>query len=390
MKKYDILMVSTFFPPGMGGLAIHVLNLTRKLSELGHNISIIIPKQNYNKASKYFQHFKNVYPLKSFFLPGWPYPTLKSVGIPYRFGFEINSIIRNGNFDIIHVHGHHFPFSWFAVKSAKKYGVPSVLTLHGMYALNPSSLGGKSMIEDFLNKYFFNKIFSNIDAMISLTELGTKYAKIFGNKTQAYYTIPNGVDTQLYSQSMNKREEYRSKYNIHTNSIVILFSGRLEQVKGILEFAKAAKNLVMNDQIEVIILGAGSLEIPLKKIIAENKRIHFLGWMPVDKIHEIYIASDILAIPSRFESLPLSVIEAMNAGLHIVYSPVGGLVEFMNKYPRKSLIEEISAKAIEEVLSKIISSFDTKDIDESLRYASKFDWRKISEETCGVYDEIHI
>ena len=328
-------MVSTFFPPEMGGLAIHLLNLTRKLSELGHNISIIIPKQSYDKTSKYYEHFNNVYTLSSFFLPGWPYPTLKSVGIPKHFGSEINSIIQNGEFDIVHVHGHHFPFSWFAVKSAKKYGIPSVLTLHGMYALNSSSLGGKSMIEDFLNKYFFKKIFSNVDAIIGLTEQGTRYAQIFCNKSQAYFTIPNGVDIQLYEQNMNKKDEYRRNYKISPHSIVILFSGRLEQVKGILEFAEAAQKLVMNDRIEVIIIGKGSLEIDLKKIVAGNDRIHFLGIKPVDEVYELYLASDILVLPSRFESLPLSVVEALNAGLHIAYSPVGGLVEVLKKYPIK-------------------------------------------------------
>jgi len=386
-QTQHILLVTTFFPPSKGGLSNHVYHLSRNLSEIGNTISLMTPTLDNVRTSQYYEHFKKVYRLNSFFLPGWPYPTLRSVGIPKDLGSKIKSVMRNGDFDIVHVHGHHFPFSWFAVKWAKKYEIPIVLTMHGMYALNPNVLEGKSSIENLLNKYFFKKIFSNINAVIGLTGEITNYAKIFTNEPTRYYTIPNGVDVMLYKENLKRKNEYRKRYNIGNNSIVILFRGRFEHVKGILEFAKAAKKIVKNDKIEIVIVGGGSLTASLKAIVAGTDRIHLFDWQPDDKIHELYIASDIFAIPSRFEALPLAIIEAMNAGLHIVYTPVGGVPEILKKYPRRTPIQEISHEVLEDVLSKVISNFDEENVSESLSYARKFDLKHIVQDTYKVYME---
>ena len=60
MKKYNVLTVTPFFPPGKGGIHNHVLNLTRNLTELGNSLSIITPKQGEDIPSQYFGHFKKV------------------------------------------------------------------------------------------------------------------------------------------------------------------------------------------------------------------------------------------------------------------------------------------------------------------------------------------
>lgn len=381
-----VLSVTTFFPPTKGGIANHVFHVTKNLSEIGNPLSLITTKFN-GRIPPYSEHFKNIYQLKSFFLPGWPYPTLRSFGIPKDFGSKIKSIIRNGDFDVVHVHGHHYPFSWLAVKWAKKYEIPVVLTLHGMYALNPNVIGGKTNIEKFLNKYFFKKIFSNINGVIGLTEQITNYSKIFTAPPTRYYTIPNGVDVPIYKENLKRKNEYREIYGLNKNSIVILFRGRFEHVKGILEFAKAAKKIVKNDKIEIVILGGGTLETSLKTIIVGNNRIHLFDWQPYEKIHELYIASDVFVIPSRFEALPIALMEAMNAGLHIVYTSVGGVSDILEKYPRKTLIQNISSAEIENAILKAISNFNIENVNESLNYASTFSWKNIAKDTAAVYDD---
>jgi len=368
-----------------------VLNLTRNLTELGNSITLIAPKRGRDITSQYDGQFKQVHRLRSFFLPGWPYPTLRSVSIPKYFGSEIKSIIRNGDFDLIHVHDPHYPFSWFGVKSAKKYGIPSVLTLHGMYSLNPNVLGGKTMIEQLFNKYFLKRTFSNINAVIGLTEQITNYARIFCNQSGRYFTIPNGVDVELYKENMKLKNKYRQEHNINTNSLVILFLGRIEEVKGIIEFVNAAKNLVRNKKIEVLIVGEGSLDNRVKLILKGIERIHLLPWQPVQDIHKFYIASDIFVLPSKFEGVPLTIIEAMNAGLYIVYTPVGGIPEFIEDYPRKTLLNTGSSKEIINVLTEIISHYsDTNGKDAALNYARKFDWKNLAQDTIKVYEKCFI
>lgn len=388
VKTHRILTVTPFFPPDVGGISTHVLNLNVNLIKEGNEISIVSPIHSGNKMKDSNEIFSHIYRINSIFLPGWPYSTLRSFSIPVDLGLKIKSVIRNGDFDIIHVHGHHYPISWMAINYAHKYGVPSILTLHGMYALNPNVLGGKSRIEDLFNKYVFTRILSKINGVIGLTEDITNYAKRLGKDTTKYFTIPNGVNTELFRKNLNKKVVYRKKYSIDENSIVVLFCGRFEHVKGIIDFVKAAKNIVTKNGIEIIIVGGGSLYSQVKSIIDNVEHIHLFDWYPQEEIHELYIASDIFVLPSRFEALPLTIIEAMNAGLHIVYTKVGGVPEILEGYSVKTILSRGSAEEIENVVLKIISNFKAPhNMNELLDYAQKFDWRYVMNNTVNAYLE---
>lgn len=389
MKKYKILTVTPFFPPDIsGGLVNHVVNININSAKLGNDISIIAPKHLRDKIHLSHENFKHVFRINSIYLLGWPYSTLRSMSFPLDFGLKIESIIRKGNFDIVHVHGHHYPISYLAIKSAHRHGIPTVLTLHGMYALNPNVLGGRSRIEDFFNKYAFRNILSKANAVIGPTEQITNYAKQFSKENVKHYTIPNGTNTNIYKENLGRKKEYRQKYNIGQDSKVVFFCGRFEEVKGIIEFANALKYVIKNKQVEVLIVGGGSLEYLIRSILHGVNRIHILKWQPPDKIHELYIASDIFVIPSKFEALPLTIIEAMNAGLHIAYTPVGGIPDILKEYSEKTILTEGSSNEIQSVLTTLVSHFSiTNKMHDSLIYAQKFDWHHITIETSKVYAE---
>jgi glycosyltransferase involved in cell wall biosynthesis len=303
----------------------------------------------------------------------------------------LDSIIRIGKFDIIHAHGHHYPSTWRAIASAAKYDIPSVLTLHGMYALNPGVLGGKTRLEMLFNKYVFKGILNKTTSVIGLTKQITKYAMELGGASTSYYTIANGVNTATYSENLKRKKEYRAKYNIPADNIVILFSGRFEHVKGVLEFANAVRNIVNTQgfKLQIFLVGAGTLEEDVRSILHGLDQAHVLSWQPIEKLHEIYIASDIFVIPSKFEALPITIIEAMNAGLHIVYTPVGGIPDILEEYAPKTVIRNSSSDEIESALIGILSDFPINmNNKKSMDYARKFDWRNIAVDVNKLYSEV--
>ncbi len=380
-----ILTITPFFPPHKGGLPDHVLNLNMRLAERGNDVSIVVPKHLRDRISEHYGNLK-VTRINSIYFLGWPYPTLRAISFPIDFGTKIKSIMRKGNFDIVHVHGHHYPISWLAINSAHKYGIPLALTLHGMYSLNPNVLEGRSIIEDYFNKLTFKKLLPKVNAIIGLTEKNTNYAKRFGDEYIKYFTIPNGINIGLFKENLKRKNEYRQKYGIGEDKIVILFRGRLEKVKGIIEFAEAAKKIIKDNRIEVIIVGGGSLESNVKSILKNIDRVHIIDWQPTEMVHELYIASDIFVIPSMFEAQGITVIEAMNAGLHILYSSVGGIPETVRGYSRKTMLKEVSSDEIHNSLTRLTSEFSNNDdLDSSLTYAQQFDWNKIILDTIQVY-----
>ena len=389
--NYKMLHVTPFFPPDKGGIANFVFSLCQNLGAQGNSITIIAPKRINNKIPAAFDVSENIIRINCIYLPGWPYPTLRSVSIPIDLGLKLDSLIRKEHFDIVHVHGHHYPISWLAINSAYKYGIPIVLSMHGMYALNPKIMGGKTMLEQWLNKHIFTRILAKTDAIIGGTKQITDYAKELGKQSIKYFTISNGVDTHVYKENIKKKSEYRMKYNLRPDSIVILFVGRFEHVKGIIEFANAVKNIIKykDKQVEVVLVGEGSLDYCVQSILHDIGRVHLLKWQPYSCIHEIYIAADIFINPSRFEALPLTLIEAMNAGLHIVYTPVGGIPEILQEYFPKTMLMATSIEEIQKTLTTLLENYSPlQAMGSSFDYAQKFDWNNIAADVNKVYEVI--
>jgi glycosyltransferase involved in cell wall biosynthesis len=394
-KELKILQVTPFFPPSIGGIANLVYNLCNALDNLNIDVHIVTARSN-NTENSYRQnsHAANkLTEIKSIYFPGWPYSTLKNFSIPLDLGMKINSIIKNGHFDIVHVHGHHYPICWIAIRSAYRYNIPIVLSLHGTYALNPKSFGGKSSLEELFNKYIFRNILSKCNLVVGGTKQIIEYAENYSAICNRFRIVPNGVNTQDYVTNLNKKKEYRSKYHIDLGKVVILFAGRFDESKGALDFAMAAKYLLeqYRNNFEVVIVGKGRLESEIRSCLKGLDNYNIIKWQPAEKIHEIYIASDIYVLPSKFEGLPLSIIEAMNANLHIVFSNVGGVSDILQGYSKKTMLSNATPDEISKIIIDLYKSNEFKNGDEkSLIYAQNFDWSNIAKNFSLYYNELKI
>ena len=143
----------------------------------------------------------------------------------------------------------------------------------------------------------------------------------------------NCIDETIYN-SKNK-ENYREKYNIEKDEIVIGFAGRLLKEKGILELIKAFKLLKTNKKVKLLIVGTNvfvNLEKDkyLQKVYNEIKNISeniiFTGYIEIEKMPFIYNSMDIMVIPSLWEeAFGCVAIEAMAMGVPIIATKSGGL-----------------------------------------------------------------
>lgn len=105
--------------------------------------------------------------------------------------------------------------------------------------------------------------------------------------------------------------------------------GRLEPVKGVAEFLRAAE-IVSHQRGDLVYLiaGTGSQEEPLLRLAAEleiGDRVRFLGH--VSPVAPLVAQLAVLVIPSYSEGLPMSALEAMALGVPVVATDVGGIPE---------------------------------------------------------------
>ncbi len=383
-------MVTTFYPPHVGGIEYHVEALSRHLTKRGHKVTVLTSMlsrkglDSHRKASDGI----GVYRLKTIFPPRWPYPALSSQGFAPGAHEAIKKIVSEREIDIVHVHGHHYYLSWTAIDAARSLGVPSVMTLHGLYALKPTDFLANAQ-EEIFNRFIFSRALKKVDATIGLTPTITEYARKYGPVSQNYFTIPNGVDQEIFTSNQENRSNYRRKYGIE-DRIVVLFRGRFAAVKGVRELA-AASRLVVKENAKVFFLfvGDGPLSGELARLLEPIRaRSRILGWSPVDQIHELYIASDIFTLPSKSEALPLTILEAMAARLQIVSTPVGGIPDILESYPYKTYIKEASPTDISASLLNAIDKAQkrkAKPAQHSYGFLDAFRWDKIASQVETVY-----
>jgi glycosyltransferase involved in cell wall biosynthesis len=132
-----------------------------------------------------------------------------------------------------------------------------------------------------------------------------------------YLFVPNAIDAKKFTYSSQTRTRKRSELGIPADTTVVGFVGRLQYQKDpeflmqiFVAFHELQKNSIL------LIVGSGELEEQCKRIICDaglDGFVTFLGNR--NDTAELYQAMDVFCLPSRFEGLPVVLLEAQATGL---------------------------------------------------------------------------
>jgi glycosyltransferase involved in cell wall biosynthesis len=102
----------------------------------------------------------------------------------------------------------------------------------------------------------------------------------------------------------------------------MLYVGRLSEEKGVLELPLIFQALrYAIPDVQIAIAGTGPSEGTLRE---EMPEAIFLGWLPAERLAQVYAAADVLLFPSRFDTFGCVVLEALSCGLPVVAYPQKG------------------------------------------------------------------
>ncbi len=159
--------------------------------------------------------------------------------------------------------------------------------------------------------------------------------------------FPNTVDPGEFAPATpSTREAARRRFGLPAEALVIGGAGRLVAQKNFalfLEVLSAVGRLLPADaasRCRGLIAGTGPDEEALRRQAAAlglAERVVFAGH--VDPIGPLYAASDVLLMPSRFEGLPMTLLEAMCSGLPVVASRLDGIMEVVDD-PHEGLLAD--------------------------------------------------
>lgn len=375
-----IAYVCPFYDPTIGGVKQVVKELAKRMIKKGHEVHVFTSDwDKYNRIKKKEEIIDGVYVHRCFhfvkvanFASIWPSVFFK---------------LLKQRFDVIHTHLFGHPHLFFGALAAKLKGTRHIHTTHC-----PWSDAKRSRIGDFLLKISYNTI-GKISLkwskyIIAITPWEIEFIKKYKGSSNSnnIKIIPNGMD-KLFFKTI-KPNEFKKKYG--SGKKIVLFLGRFNPTKGPEKLAKIAVEMVKERKdIVFIFLGPdeGKKE-EVKEIIKNSERIHLLEPLRnKKKVVEAYQAADVYALPSYREGLPLTLFEAMAAGLPIVASPVNGIPYEMKDPDNGFLVKYGDLTGLKKAITRII---DNKEIaikmkKNNLEKAKKYNWDIITKETENLY-----
>ena len=163
-----VLQIAQYFPPYPGGQEQYVLQLSKKLTRLGHKVAVYTANHSNLPSFEQFEGI-DVYRFKMLFAP---------LNNPISLHFL--KIFRNlENFDLIHVHNEHSFFSFMSIIYNLVYKKPTVLTCHGQLRFGSSA---EDVFEGIYTRSIGRSIFSIVDKIVTLSKADKDYLASFGAK----------------------------------------------------------------------------------------------------------------------------------------------------------------------------------------------------------------
>lgn len=252
------------------------------------------------------------------------------IHVPYRGVSSIPSIVvsllalaKRYRPQLLHS---HLPFdSRFSLILSYLTGIKLVLTLHFIW--DPSGTMMKGTFAEKVNVWVFTRSMERATRLIAVSRyVKDNHLKRFHNKTEVLYS---GVKDDF----LKKVEQH---YSVYQGTPKLLCVGRSHAVKGhlyLVDIVKRLKNKFPDIQLNIYTKHPHKADYypeMISKIQAEglSSNIHFVEDInEPDLLTTLYRTSECFVFPSLYESLPLSILEAMSFGLPIVASKVGGIPE---------------------------------------------------------------
>jgi len=280
--------------------------------------------------------------------------------------FQIKKLLRQLQPDIVHTHsakaGILGRFAGYRLKRKWAEDLPAVVhSIHGL-AFHPYQ-------SQWLNKFYIaieKSAAKRTDFFISVADAMTEQATAVGiGKPEQYVTAYSAIEEDDFLEPISEesKRDFRRKYEIDEDSIVLVTIARLFMLKGHEYIIESAKQL--SDRFEKctwLFVGDGNLSDHFKQQVCQlglAERIKFTGLLPPSQIPLAIQSSDILVHCSLREGLARTLPQAMLCGRPAVSFDVDGAREVVNENTGR-LIEPKNVEQLTKACAELIEDEDLR------------------------------
>lgn len=251
----------------------------------------------------------------------YPYPVLRcrSIYIPILRSYygrpmhdrKFYQQVMSKKYDIVHVHS-PFAMSKFAVKVARKQGIPVVATGHTNFRPIFKSVVKSKMLTEVLVK-IVGKAYNRMDEVFVCSPAVERQVRSFGYTGKISY-LPFGTELDKAENKEELRGFANSLFNLTPDELVFIYVGRvmpLKRIDFIIDSLKVLKDKGI--RFKFFVVGKGYYSETLRQRsqrLGLTDSVTFLGFIPREQFPALYARADLLLFPSLYDNFGLVKVEA--------------------------------------------------------------------------------
>jgi len=384
-----ILQVIPYFSPAyaFGGPVKAAYQISKELVKRGHEVVV------YTTDAKNLDSRLNVEPVK--FVDGIKVHYMRNLSFMLIKGSKLFVTTEIGlgakeirEFDVIHLHEYRTYQNIIIHRYAKKYDVPYVLQAHGSLP----RIMAKQWLKRIYDTLFGYKLLRDASKVIALSRVEAEQYKSMNVTEEKIVTIPNGIDLSEYS-NLPLKGCFRAKFGIKKEEKIVLYLGRIHKIKGLDILVKASAKVIEDlGDVRLVIVGPddgylNELKTLINALEIENN-VLILGPLYGDEKLEAYVDADVYVLPSRYETFPMSLLEAVACGIPVILTENCGIAEyFRDKVGR---VVDLNPDHLREALFDMLLDQDRRSTfrEKCKTVIKEFEISKIVPKLEEVYKEI--
>jgi glycosyltransferase involved in cell wall biosynthesis len=342
-------MLADVYKPHVSGITNYIELNKKWLESKGHDVYLF----TFGDES-YADDEKNV--IRS---PGLP---LLDTGYYLGFRYSTEAIRLLRVMDVVHVH-HPFLSGSLSLRYCRPRGIPIIFTNHTRYDLYARAylpvlgeLVGDPALEAYLPVFC-----RAVDVVISPSKGMKEVLKKLG-VTVEIQVVPNGVDLTAFRKPIIAAN--RSDFGFSEQEVILIYVGRLGPEKNLPFLIRCFAGVVQAfKEARLFLVGDGPERKTLQEMVEQlgiAPFVRFTGMVPYPKVCQYLKMADFFVTASVTEVHPLSVIEAMAAGLPVlgIHSP--GISDSVQDGESGFLVEEADMAAYTAKMARLISDKDER------------------------------
>lgn len=373
-----VLELTQRFAPALGGVERHVERLAIELTRAGASVEVVTSDLSRDQ------------PLTRGRFPAIDGPVAVRrhratllAPLPHGSGVAIPGMVLDAlrsSADVVHAHAFgHFPL-WVGQLSSALRGTRLIVTPH-------SDPGSGMPLARVWSRYVARTSVRGADRTVALSRIEAEWLTRLGVRPERIRVIPPGIDVAEFESIPARATNARGP--------AILFVGRLDAAqKGLATLVRAVAQVPSGLRARLRMVGQdwGGLErtLSLARSLGIADRVDALGAVSRADLLREYARAELLVLPSRFDSFPVVVLEAMAAGLPVVATRVGGVPEVVEEGKSGLLVPPENPAALAEAIGTVLSdrALGVRFGVEGRRRAVRFDWSIVAGEYVRLFTEV--